>query len=587
VESTLDETLIAPGAPRRRHTHLALLLAVSAPFLFLKLGMPLLDPDEGLYASIAQEMLQRGDWVIPHVNGLPYLEKPPLYFWLTAATMWLVGPTEWVVRVWSALATLGAVLLTWRIGRRLYGAHAGLLAGLALATVVGNALYVRKASTDQLFVFCLTLAMYGFLRDVERPHRGWGRFLWFYVGAALAVLSKGFMGLVFPALIVGIGLAWVRPALIRPLSPRELNLALGVPLFVAIAAPWHVLAAWRSTTLFSFYVLDNHLLRFLDARRFVEDDVPISTLGFLVASFLWAFPWGVFVLARPASDPSPAARWRPVIAIWALVIVALFSLSRFKHEYYALPALPAVAVLVGGAWASGRDVGRWLWIGLLGCGAVGVWALVLGSGLTPGQVMNGLAELNVYYRILRDQGVPFPFTSPRPFSRLMLGLGLVLLVGWSIATVCWFRERQRGAFVSLVVVAGVITALIFQLLDVVEPHHSAKAISWEIAARAGPSDAIVLEGSLEYSPALPFYTGRRILLANGAVGYFSFASRLPEAEGVFIDTQELIRLWTSSRRVFLVVRRPRGQSVVAALPPARVYELGRYGSRWLYSNSNR
>src|SRR5436309_8021162 len=93
-----------------RPADLALLMALSLPFLFLKLGMPLLDPDEGLYASIAQEMLQRGDWVIPHVNGLPYLEKPPLYFWLTAGTMWLVGPAEWVGAVWCALAILGALL---------------------------------------------------------------------------------------------------------------------------------------------------------------------------------------------------------------------------------------------------------------------------------------------------------------------------------------------------------------------------------------------------------------------------------------------------------------------------------------------
>src|SRR2546422_615263 len=298
--------------------------------------MPLLDPDEGLYAAIAQEMLSRADWVIPHVNGLPYLEKPPLYFWLTAATMWLVGPTEWAVRVWSALAALGTVLLTWRMGRRLYGAPAGFLAGIALATMIGNALYVRKASTDQLFVFCLTLAMYGFLRDVERPDRGWTRFLLLYVGAALGVLAKGFLGLMFPMLIVGIGLAWV-----RPLSLGELNPLRGAALLAAIAVPWHVLAARSSPTLFSFYLLDNHLLRFLNARRFVEDDVPISTLGFLVTSFLWAFPWGVFVLARSEPDPSPAARWRPVIVAWALAIVGLFALSQFKHEYYALPAFPA------------------------------------------------------------------------------------------------------------------------------------------------------------------------------------------------------------------------------------------------------
>jgi dolichyl-phosphate-mannose-protein mannosyltransferase len=562
-----------------RRDELFLLLAVSVPFLFAKLGMPLLDPDEGLYASIAREMLEHGDWVIPHINGLPYLEKPPLYFWLTASTFALVGYSEWAVRLWSALAALGAVLLTWRIGLHLYGSRAGLLAGVALTTVVGNALYVRKASTDQLFVFCLALAMYGFLADVERPDRGSTRFLWFYAGAALAVLAKGFIGLLFLLLIAGIGLAWT-----RRLSWRDLNLVRGIAVFVLVAAPWHVLAARSSPTLFEFYVVDNHVLRSLDARRFVEDDVPVSTLGFLVASFLWAFPWGVFALARSAPDSSPVARWRPVVAIWALVIVGLFALSRFKHEYYALPAFPALAILVGAAWASGRDIGRWLGIGFLGCSAAGVWALWLGAGLTPGQVMDGLAELNVYYRILRDQGAPFPFASPRPFSRLFLGLGLTLLAGWTIATLCWMSGRRRAAFASLVAVAAVITGLIFNLLDVVEPHHSAKAVSEAIVARAATADVIVCEGSLEYSPALPFYTGRRVLLVNGAVGYFSFASRFPQADGIFIDTADLIRLWEGARRVFLVVRRPRGQSVVAALPAAAVHELGQYGSRWLYSN---
>src|SRR5947199_106233 len=244
-----------------RPADLALLMALSLPFLFLKLGMPLLDPDEGLYASIAQEMLQRDDWVIPHINGLPYLEKPPLYFWLTAVPFWLVCPTE------------GAV---------------------------------------------------------------------------------------------------------RPLSLRELTPALGATVFVVITAPWHVLAAQRSPTLFEFYVLDNHLLRFLNARRFVEDDVPISTLGFLVATFLWAFPWGIFLPARPAPGSSPIARWRPVIPAWALVIVGGFSLSPFKDEYYGLPAFPALAILVGAGWASGRAISRWLGLGLLGCSVVGAWALWLG-----------------------------------------------------------------------------------------------------------------------------------------------------------------------------------------------------------------
>jgi len=556
-----------------------ILLALGLLFFLPKLGMPLLDPDEGLYAEIPLEMVTSGDWIIPHVNGLPYIEKPPLYFWLTALTFEVFGPSEWATRLWSAIAALGTVLLTWRIGRRLYGAPAGIMAGVVMASLVGNALYVRRASTDQLFVFCLTLAMYGFLRDAERPDRGRARFLLFYVGAGLAVLAKGFIGLVFPFLIVGLGLV-----VVRRLHWRELNLLGGVALFLAIAAPWHVLVAWRSPTLFNFYVVDNHLLRFLNARRYVEDDVPASTLAFLVASFLWAFPWSVFVLARGEPGRSPAARWRAIVVIWLGAIVGLFALSRFKHEYYALPAFPALAVLVGAAWTSGRDIGRWLAIGLLGCGAVGLWALWVGAGLTPAQALTGLAELNAYYRILRDQAAPFPFPSARPFGQLLQGLALVLLVGWGLASLCWLAARRRAAFVALVGVAGVITLLIFRLLDVVEPMHSVKETARAITARADPGDVLLVEGTLEYSPALPFYTRRRFAMVNGALNYFSIAASLPEAQGLFMSTADLVRLWDGPQRVFLVVRRPRGQSVVAVLPAARVHELGHYGSRWLYSN---
>jgi hypothetical protein len=133
-------------------------------------------------------------------------------------------------------------------------------------------------------------------------------------------------------------------------------------------------------------------------------------------------------------------------------------------------------------------------------------------------------------------------------------------------------------------VAGVITVLIFRLLDVVEPQHSVKEIARAITAQAGPADVLVVEGTLEYSPALPFYTGRRFAMVNGAVDYFSVVASLPEARGVFMGTGDLIRLWEGPQRVFLVVRRPRGQSVVAALPAAQVHELGRFGSRWLYAN---
>jgi hypothetical protein len=266
-----------------------------------------------------------------------------------------------------------------------------------------------------------------------------------------------------------------------------------------------------------------------------------------------------------------------------VVVVGVFALSRFKHEYYALPAFPALAVLVGAGWAGGRDIGRWLALGLIGCVAVGLGALWIGAGPTAGQVLNGLAELNAYYRILRDQRVPLPF-EPGRFGVLMQVLGWVLLVGWGLAAACWARGWRWAAFTSLIGVAGAITLLIFRLLAIVEPHHSVKEVAQVINAQALPDDLVVLEGSLSYGGALPFYTRRRLLLVNGAVDYYAITARLPEARGVFIDSGELQKLWEGPRRVFLVAHRPFDASLIAALAPARVRDLGAHGGSHLYSN---
>jgi hypothetical protein len=465
------------------------------------------------------------------------------------------------------------------MGRWLYGPPGGIFSALALGTSVGYFLYVRKASTDFVFVFSLTLAVFGFLRDAVREATGRSRYLLSYLGIALAVLSKGLIGLAFPVLILGLTLVWVgRPRF------RELNLGRGLALFLALALPWHLMAARQNPGFLWFYLVDNQILRFLNLRAFLEDDVPVTLLGFLLVSFVWFFPWSVFLLARRSRVSAPAARWRPVAVVWALAVVGFFSLSGFRLEYYVLPAFPALALLVGGAWADGRDIGRWLLVGLVGCVTVGAWAVVAGGSLTPTQAHAGLASLNVYYRILLDQGVPFPFGSAAPFGTLLQQLGLSLLIGWPLGTLLAFLGRRAWAFGLLVGIAGVVAVLVFQLLVLVEAHHSSKAVAEAVVARSAESDLVAHEGSLEYSAALPYYTGRRIYVVNGQRGDLDFASRLPAANGYFLDAGGFGGLWAGDRRVFLVTQRPVASSVVRELPAGSVFSLGRYGSRWLFSN---
>jgi 4-amino-4-deoxy-L-arabinose transferase-like glycosyltransferase len=266
------------------------------------------------------------------------------------------------------------------------------------------------------------------------------------------------------------------------------------------------------------------------------------------------------------------------------VVLAFFAVSRSKLEYYALPAFPALAVMIGAGWASGRDIGRWLAAGAVGSVAVGLAALVGGARLTADGALAGLAELNVYYRILREQGQPLPFESVQPFALLLQGLGAALVAGWAVAALAWWRACRRAAFGAVGATAVVIAVLIVQLLHVIEPHHSAAPVSAAVTAMARPHDVVAVEGSLEYSAALPFYTGRRFVVVNGQRGDLDIASRRPDARGWFLDTAGLAQRWQEGTRVFLVTQRPRDHSVVAALPAGSVHLVGRYGSRWLYSN---
>ena len=575
-----------------------ILLGVSLPFVFMGAGsISFLEPDEGMYGSIAREMVEGGDWITPHYNGVRYLEKPPLYFWLTAFTTALFGPSEWAVRIWSGLPALGAALLTWRMGNLIYGGYAGLLSGLVMISNVGVFRYVRVAATDSLLVFSLTLAMYGFLKATQHQasnaQREWLGPVLFYVGSALGVLSKGLIGAVFPFLIVGLYILFSG----ERLTPRQMNLRWGLALFFILTLPWHMLAAWKNPGFFEFYIVDNQFLRFLNSRAFIDDDIPLTTFAFLMLSFVWFFPWSFFLgpalcrgFARPRSELPHTERPRLVVGLWALTVIGFFSLSTSKLEHYFLPAIPPSSLMIGGLWKEAMSPGRtnvglkWcLGAAALGCLLFGVGLLLFSELLTPGTLLAGLAQLNVSYRILQAEGGPFLFPVA-PFIQLLKILGAVLVVGVPLSFILFYFRMIKASFATILCVAGVVVMLIFKLLLVIEPYHSVKSLSLIVKAQANQEDAIIHEGSLEYSGGLPFYTGRRIYLLNGRQGDLDFGSRYAESQYLFLDNEEFVRLWQSHRKVFFVTRFGEKESVLHKLPIKGTRFLGRYGSRSLYSN---
>jgi 4-amino-4-deoxy-L-arabinose transferase-like glycosyltransferase len=342
VTQTETQTAIAPTAAHRWNPRsIAVILGA---WLVLHIGSlftpGLLDDVDSIYIEIAREMLKRRDFVTPYIDGIRFFDKPPLMYWLSAGSMAVFGPHDWAGRLPLALLTLALLLATYALGLRLFSAispaahpdRGALYSTLALATCIGPYLYTRFYIPDIVVALWLTLSIHAFLVALERItlssagqrgsgapsisqlHRDMGGIveprsallpcLAFAAVTALNLLTKGFIGLVFP-----LGFAFFYLAITRQLKLIfKFHLIPSTLVFLAIAAPWHILAALRNPPIALppglglpahggwawFYLYNEHIARFL-SRRIPHDygQVPIPLFWLLAA--IWIFPWTAFL----------------------------------------------------------------------------------------------------------------------------------------------------------------------------------------------------------------------------------------------------------------------------------------------------
>jgi 4-amino-4-deoxy-L-arabinose transferase-like glycosyltransferase len=539
-----------------------------------------------MYADIGQRMAMSGDWITPRFNGLRYVEKPPLLYWLIALTYRITGPSEWGAHLWPALSGIAGVAVTSLIGREAFGPNAGLLAGLILATNVGYFVFARVISTDLLFACFLSLTLFAFLQSYRGRGPRWKLVL--YLSMGLAVMTKGIIGILLPGLVVTAFLALVRdlPAF------RRVGVWWGMPLVLGLALPWHVAVAARQEGFFRFYVLDNQVLRFLGQRAFVEDDVPLSVPAFLLATCTLFGPWSLFLPAalRASVDHLRAATAHGkailFVLLWAGLIVGFFALSPLKLEHYGIPAFPALALLVGQFWAGflQQEARPSLWL-CLPLVVLSIPALLLGTGvLSLDHAIELAFSTDVYSRMVHEQGESFSWPLLRQLIPLFRGSGIVLFLG-GVATLLFVRRRApRTAFGCFAIMTILLLGLVGKTLAVVSEYRSVKPLAALILQRLGPDDLVLHEGPLENSAGLTFYTGRQIHVVNGRRGDLEFGSHFPEAEGLFWEEAEVLRLWPGARRIFLVTDRPPEHSVLRLMPPQVRHLFGHEGRRWLYTN---
>src|SRR5450432_1883501 len=356
----------SPGAGVRYQLTVVIVAAVI--FLGCIVSPPsLMDDVDAVQAQIARNMLQSGDWVTARLDGVAYLEKSPLKYWMIAVSFLIFGVHDWAARIPIALSTVLLCWVTARFGAWAFGLRSGMYSGIVLATSVGLFLFTRILIPDAILTLTITLALWGLLRTLDqgepRP-RVWAMVMWASVGVGL--LLKGLIAAAFPmaAVMIYLGLTgqlfvartWHR---LRPVS--------GVLLLLSIAAPWHVLATLRNPPYFDFtmhsergsyhgffwfYFINEHLLRFLNL-RYPRDYNTVPRAYFWLFHGLWFFPWSLYFPAAVGlkyRGADRASRVRLLCLCWAGFILTFFTFST-TQEYYSMPCYPALALLLGSAMA--------------------------------------------------------------------------------------------------------------------------------------------------------------------------------------------------------------------------------------------
>jgi 4-amino-4-deoxy-L-arabinose transferase-like glycosyltransferase len=538
-----------PTAPWRRDL-LTLTLVFGILFFFALGRAPLGNPDEGRYAEIPREMVATGDWVTPRLDGINYFEKPPLLYWAVAAGLKVFGPSELVVRAVPALFGLGGVLLTYAAARRIYGRNAGLWAAIVLGTSALYFVHTHILLIDLVVSVLMAAMLFCFILAVREPPGRRRRWLFYglYASAALATLAKGPIGFLVTGAVMFLWLLvfdqWGR---LRPL-----HLPSGLLLFLALAAPWHLLVAARNPAWAHFYFIHENWERFTTTEHSRSGPwwyfIPVVLLGlFPWTGFLWSAVRGALA-GGWTRRREQADAW--FLVTWAGFIFLFFSKSQSKLIPYILPVFPPLAVLIGAqlARAQAREwrVGLATFRGL--CGLLAVAALV--AVLRPG--------------LIRD---PAAAAALRPYAYALA----VILVSGAI-----FSRGPAGlAATAILFLAGLILA------EPLIPLRGTKPLALQAARLAAPGERVYHYH--EFFHDFTFYAGRTVAVVAFQGELEPANDPAAAASGRFAAEEEFRRQWAGPARVFALARKKDVKELFAD-PSFHKQLLGDTAEYYLFSN---
>jgi len=545
------------------------------------------DDADSTHAEAAREMSVTHDYVTLKVNGNRYLEKAPLMYWAVSLCYVCFGTNEFAAHLPVAISMLLLVLLAMRWGRRAFGDRAVIYAGLFVATAAGCYLFTRILIPEAILSFFIAASFYFFATALEdgNPWRWYGG----YTSMALAVLTKGLLAIVVVglALLVYVAISgeWRRW--------REFRLFTGTLLFLAIAAPWHILAGIRNPHFFWFYFVNEHFMRFL-GKRIPKDYNKQTNSLYWTLHLVWLFPWSLYLpvaLRRPIANwmarrkrgepksPQPLnfrSRTELLCLAWAGVTLVFFSFST-NQEYYTFPAYFPILLLIAGKLADEEEWGSQRWL-LLSSGTLAVICIaasaVLAAGLWSSRhlpfvpdIGTVLAKPNLQAETL-SMGHMLDLTG-ESFAALRLPAilaAIVLLVGPAFAF--WLRRRGAQFAATWATAATMAVFLIAAHIALVrfDPFLGSRSMARQIAPELHSTDRVMIYGDQSFGSSLLFYLRRPIELVNGNTTSMWWGSTYPDAPHIFLDDQELQSAWNSREQVFLFVPQHERVKVEALLP---------------------
>ena len=559
----------------------------------------LMDDVDAVQAQIARNMLRSGDWVTARLDGIPYLEKAPLIYWLMAVSFRIFGPYDWAARIPVVLSALALAWLTAAFGAWAFGKRAGFYAGMCVATCFGLFLFTRILIPDVMLTADMTLSMWAFLRAIEEdePHPRW----WAFVLAAslgVSLLLKSLIGVVFPLAAAVVFLALTRRLFDAKVWRRLYPLS-GAIIIIVIAAPWHVLAALRNPPFFDFsfrsvpgeyhgflwfYFINEQVLRFLNL-RYPRDYNTVPRVYFWLFHLIWLFPWSVYfpaIAKLSFRSADRAGRARLLALCWTGFILVFFTFST-TQEYYSMPCYPALALLTGCAMAAGGD---WIRRGTRVLGVILLSAALAAGTLwflvrnlpAPGDISAALSLHPGAYTLSLGHIEDLTLNSFAYLRAPLLAAAAAFLVG-AIGALLAAGER---AFIATAVMAVLFFQAARMALVVFDPYMSSRPLA-EVLMRA-PAGKLVVDHHYYTFSSIFFYTGRDALLLNGRINNLVYGSYAPGAPDVFIDDLQWKELWSAPERCYLVASQSAVPRLEKLAVPAGLHVVAQSGGKLVLTN---